>query len=388
MEICDLSTCTGCGMCSNICPKNAIIMSEKQHGFIYPHIDREKCVSCELCKKKCPANNEKKYNNTMQNIYAAWNKYKKTRKISTSGGVCSLIENEILKSGGVVVGVKWDEKFCAEHAIALTNKETEGFRGSKYIQSNTGKIYIQVKEILDSGRKVFFSGTPCQIAALKSFLTKDYINLYTMDVVCHGVPSYSCFKKYLNEVTNNKTINNVRLRYKSPYWDYCSVRIDFKDGSFYQKYTVDDPYFTLFNIGYTLRESCHTCKYTTVQREGDITLADFWGYQPSSFKMRNYNKGTSVVAVNNNKGRELFEKIEDKLVYEKVSLEEALKTNKSFSKPYVIPQDVLVSFWNDYDDGLSVEELCKMYVPNPFRIPSLLFLRRLKNRYIWMVRHK
>lgn len=389
MEICNLTQCTGCGMCSNICPHSAIEMRGGQYGFMYPYIDEKKCVDCRLCIKKCPANKERKYDCTMQEIYAAWNKFKSMRKRSTSGGVCSLIERDILKDGGVVVGVRWDDNFCPEHAIAVTSKEAEKFRGSKYIQSNTGEIYIHVKRILDEGRKVFFSGTPCQIAAVKSFLGREYSNLYTMDVVCHGVPSYSCFKKYLDEITpDDKAISNIRLRYKSPYWDYCSVRIDFLDGSHYQKYTVDDPYFTLFNIGYTLRESCHNCRYTTIHREGDITLADFWGYQPSCFKMMDYNKGTSVVAVNSGNGRELFEKIKAELVYEKVSLEDAMKTNKSFSESYVVPDDMLEAFWNDYEEGMTTKELCKTYVPKPFRIPSLLFLRRLKNRYRWVIKRK
>lgn len=277
MEICDLRHCTGCGMCSNLCPKNAITMKKGEHGFTYPHIDGDKCINCGLCIKKCPANTEKQTECTMKNVYAAWNVARDTRKKSTSGGVCSLLENEILKDGGAIVGVKWDADFHAKHSIAFDEQQAEMFRGSKYVQSDTGNIYIRVKELLENGKKVLFTGTPCQVAALKSFLEEDYSGLFTVDLVCHGVPSYDCFKRFLNEISGeyNKKITNVRLRYKSPYWDYCSVRIDFEDGTDYRKYTVDDPYFTLFNIGYSLRESCHTCKYTSSHREGDITLADF-----------------------------------------------------------------------------------------------------------------
>ena len=315
MEICDLRHCTGCGMCSNLCPKNAITMKKGEHGFTYPHIDGDKCINCGLCIKKCPANTEKQTECTMKNVYAAWNVARDTRKKSTSGGVCSLLENEILKDGGAIVGVKWDADFHAKHSIAFDEQQAEMFRGSKYVQSDTGNIYIRVKELLENGKKVLFTGTPCQVAALKSFLGKDYSGLFTVDLVCHGVPSYDCFKRFLNEISGeyNNKITNVRLRYKSPYWDYCSVRIDFEDGTDYRKYTVDDPYFTLFNIGYSLRESCHTCKYTSSHREGDITLADFWGYQPSCFKMRNYNKGISVLAANSDKGIDLFDKIKNSL---------------------------------------------------------------------------
>lgn len=390
MEICDLHHCTGCGMCSNLCSKNAITMKKGEHGFTYPHIDGDKCINCGLCRKKCPANAEKQTECTMKNVYAAWNVAKNTRKKSTSGGVCSLLENEILKDGGAVVGVKWDADFQAKHSLAFDEEQAEMFRGSKYVQSDTGNIYIRVKKLLENGKKVLFTGTPCQVAALKSFLGKDYSGLFTIDLVCHGVPSYDCFKRFLNEISSeyNKKITNVRLRYKSPYWDYCSVRIDFEDGTDYRKYTVDDPYFTLFNIGYSLRESCHTCKYTSSHREGDITLADFWGYQPSGFKMRNYNKGISVVAVNSDKGKILFDRIKSLLNFETVSLESALKTNKSFSEPYAIAKEKLNDFWNDYDNGLSTDKLCKKYVTKPFRLPNLLFLRRLKKRYNWVIKHK
>lgn len=390
MEICDLRHCTGCGMCSNLCPKNAITMKKGEHGFTYPHIDGDKCINCGLCIKKCPANTEKQTECTMKNVYAAWNVARDTRKKSTSGGVCSLLENEILKDGGAIVGVKWDADFHAKHSIAFDEQQAEMFRGSKYVQSDTGNIYIRVKELLENGKKVLFTGTPCQVDALKSFLGEDYSGLFTVDLVCHGVPSYDCFKRFLNEISGeyNKKITNVRLRYKSPYWDYCSVRIDFEDGTDYRKYTVDDPYFTLFNIGYSLRESCHTCKYTSSHREGDITLADFWGYQPSCFKMRNYNKGISVLAANSDKGIDLFDKIKNSLNFEAVSLEAAFKTNKSFSEPYAIAKEKLNDFWNDYDNGLSTDKLCKKYVTKPFRLPNLLFLRRLKKRYNWVIKRK
>lgn len=377
-------------MCSNICPSGAISMEEGLHGFIYPRIDGEKCINCNLCVKRCPANTKGQTECTMKNIYAAWNISKDIRKKSTSGGICSLLENEILKANGAVVGVEWDEDFCARHTIAFNNKQTEAFRGSKYVQSNTGNVYSKVGELLDSGKKVLFAGTPCQIDALKSFLKNDYEGLFTVDFVCHGVPSHHCFKRFLSEISseNNKQIDDVKLRYKAPYWDYCSVRIDFEDGSHYQRYTVDDPYFTLFNIGYSLRESCHSCKYTSLNRVGDITLADFWGYQPKNFKMADYNKGISLVAVNTQKGEYLMEQIKEHMNYESETLEAAIRTNKSFQEPYVVPENQLNGFWDDYEKGFSIHELCKKYVSEPFKLPNLLFLRRMKNKYRWVIKQK
>lgn len=387
MEICDLHHCTGCGMCSNICPTNAIEMEDGKHGFIYPHINGDKCINCGLCRKKCPANAEKQIECTMKRVYAAWSTDKKNRQNSTSGGIFSLLAKAVLQGGGAVIGVRWGKDFCPEYAVALDDKQVAAFRGSKYVQSNTGDIYRKAKQLLEDGKEVLFAGTPCQVDALKAFLGKSYTNLFTIDLVCHGVPSYECFKKYLDEVSNKKQIVGVNLRYKSPYWDYCSVRIDFKDGTHYQKYTVDDPYFTLFNIGYSLRDSCHKCKYATVHRVGDITLADFWGYQPSGFKMRNYNKGVSLVAVNTSKGDELFGRIKGSLNYELTTKDAAMRTNKSLSEPYDLPKERLSAFWEGYEHGEFIEQLCAKHVTSPFRLPPLLLLRRLKKRYSWILKH-
>lgn len=386
MGICDLSLCTGCGMCSNICYNNAIKMKEGQHGFFYPSIDEKKCTACRLCVKKCPANYGKKYESTIKNVYAAWNKNSSVRIRSTSGGICSLLEDEIFHNGGVAVGVKFNEIFCTEYTVVCDTKSAEAFRGSKYVQARTDDIYFRVKELLEDGKEVLFTGTPCQVAALKSFLEKDYRGLFTIDLVCHGVPSYTCFKKYLDELSSEyrSKVKNVMLRYKSPYWDYCSVRIDFENGIWYQRYTVNDPYFALFNIGFSLRESCHTCRYTTVHREGDITLADFWGFKPSNFKMRNYNKGISLILVNTEKGGKLFERIKGKICFETSTVEAALKTNKSLTNPYSLHCDDLSRFWKDYENGESIENLCKRYVHNPFKLPRLLFLRRFIYRYNWI----
>lgn len=387
MEICDYTRCTGCGMCTNICMNNAIKMVEGVHGFIFPEINSEKCVNCGLCTTRCPANNHNNADgNTMNKIYAAWSRKKCIREQSSSGGIFSLLAEAIITEGGLVAGVQWNSNFCPEHRLTDTSEVLVKFRGSKYVQSNTGTVYFDVKEALNMGRQVLFSGTPCQIAALKSYLGKEYSNLFTIDLVCHGVPSYECFQKYLNEKSCGKQIENVQLRYKSPYWDYCSVRIDYKDGTYYQELTVDDPYFTLFNIGYSLRESCHNCPHTSSHREGDITLADFWSYAPSKFKMCDYNKGTSLVAINTDKGEYLFQKIQEYLIFEEETYEMALKSNRSFTEPYTISAEKLDAFWKDYEKGMKIIDLCKKYVSNPFKLPNLLFLRRLKRKYNWVIK--
>ncbi len=380
-KICNTLNCTGCGMCADLCPAKAISMQEMQRGFVYPVIDSLLCVECGLCQKKCPANQSKMVDVNVLETFAAWNKDKRIRHQSTSGGVFSLLAKSILAQNGIVVGAVWDDSNYPRHIIIEQEDALSELRGSKYSQSNCEGIYKKVKYSLDKGRKVLFSGTPCQVASLKSFVG-GHENLYLIDLVCHGVPSNRTLGKYYSEF--NKRIVDIKLRSKEPYWDYCYVNIMFEDGSQYKSLTVDDPYFNLFNIGYTLRPSCHECRYACLNRESDITLADFWGYMPSNFKMRDYNKGTSLVLANSNKGKELFEKIEKELVYEKASLQIAISGNKSLKEPYRLPESVLNGFWKDYEDGLSLRELNSKYCAKRFSVPNYITLRRIYYKWKWL----
>lgn len=387
MKICNEQTCTGCGMCVNICPKQSIELAVGEHGFMFPIIDENKCVSCGLCKKKCPANNQIKKNSSIRKIYAVWNRNKTIRQKSTSGGVFSLLAENVLKDNGLVAGVKWNDDFKAIHYLIDNLDDLQQFYGSKYVQSFTGKIYIQIKQALEKGKKVLFSGTPCQNHALRLYLGKEYSFLFQIDLICHGIPSDEMLKKYLNELKgiSRKNVRNIQFRYKSPYWDFSNVMIEYSDGSKYSKPTVDDSYFTLFNIGYSLRNSCHRCQYTNLNRQSDITLSDFWTFSPHNLKMCNYNHGVSCVLINSEKGKELFDKIGKNIVYEERSLEEAKRSNQSLSKPFGLPQEQLDEFWLDYSN-MTVEQLFKKYVPHPFKIPKYMWLRRLKRKYQWIVK--
>ena len=381
--ICDLKKCTGCGMCTNICPKGAITMAEGEHGFVFPKIDQALCVDCNLCKSRCPSNAEQATDTNVKTVYAAWNRDKVTRAKSTSGGLFTLFAKAIIDQGGVVCGVAWNDKNHPEHILAENAEELVKFQSSKYSQSNTGDIYRKVKKILDAGKPVLFSGTPCQNTALRSYLGKDYYNLFNIDLVCHGVPSNKTLDAYFNLF--KKEIKQVRLRYKDPYWDYCFVRIDFTDGTKYQDLTINDAYFNLFNIGYTLRESCHNCQYASINRKGDITLADFWGYRAHSFATRNYNKGTSCVLINSEKGQQLFDMIKTSIYYEEATLEQAIRGNKCLKEPFRIEQDKLKQFWEDYESGLGIDELNEKYTANTFKLPEHLQLRRLKSKWRWII---
>ncbi len=382
--ICEQNKCTGCGMCTNICPEQAIKLKEGLHGFVFPIIDESLCINCGLCEIKCPSNLEKQCRSTVQEVYAAWNHDKKVRKESSSGGIFTLIAEKLLEEGGVVAGVAWDEQFHPHHVMCDNVNDLEKLRGSKYSQSNTGDIYRIIKHELSTGRKVLFSGTPCQNAALKSYLDKDYYNLFMVDLVCHGVPSNKILDDYFNLF--HKKINNVNLRYKDPYWDYSFVKIDFVDGTKYQVRTIYDDYFNLFNVGYSLRESCHECRYTTLHRESDITLADFWGYKAHNFKSINYNKGTSLIIINSRKGQELINLVKKTIYVEKSNIDTAIRGNKCLKEPFKIDEQKLAEFWHDYENGMTVKELNQKYTAGTFTLPKHLVLRRNINRFRWIIK--
>ena len=385
MEICKVDLCTGCGMCCNICKCGAIRMCEDDRGFLYPKIDADKCVECGLCQKHCPSNNVYAAE-SLQIVYAGWNKSKSVKRKSSSGGMFSLLAEWFINNDGYVVGCAWENDFSAKH-ICVNNKNDLGkLRGSEYVQSNTGDIYIKVKSLLDSGKKVLFSGTPCQVYGMRSFLNKEYTNLYTVDLVCHGVPPYKMFKKYLQEVSEGKLdrVTNVYLRYKKPCWSFGSVRVELKDNIVYMCPTVQDAYFNIFNFNYSLRDSCHKCRYTNFNRIGDITLCDFWGFYPQSFRLFSYDKGVSGVIVNSQKGAALFDRIKELAVYEKDSIARVLNGNKSLKEPFKEPENVL-NFWNDYKKGMSINELSKKYVKKAYEVPSLLKLRIFKSKFRWIL---
>lgn len=379
--ICDRKQCTGCGMCSNVCQHHAIEMVEDDKGFVHPIINNN-CIDCGLCVNKCPSNNKPNMNEA-QNVFSSWTKDKKSRSKSSSGGIFTELAKSVILDNGVVVGSRWSKIFTPEHVVIKNINDLDELKGSKYAQSFTGNIYIQVKELLNKGIKILFSGTPCQVAALRKFLDRDYQNLITVDLVCHGVPSTKMLRQHYSEIHNSE-VTNVCLRYKDPYWDYSYVKVDFIDGYKYQKLTLEDSYFNLFNIGYSLRESCHNCEYTNIDRVSDITLSDFWGYLPKNFKGHNYNYGTSCVIINTSKGKELFDSVKERVYCEQSTLDEAIKANKCLSEPFKIEQNLLIEFWNDYKIGTTLYELNKKYAYNYFVLPSHLWLRRIYYKFRWI----
>lgn len=324
--------CTGCHACYSICPQSCIFMETDNEGFWYPKVDYDKCVNCGSCIKVCPIINEGPAANKPI-AYACINNDEAIRLESSSGGIFTLVAEHVIGNGGVVFGVGFDEDFKVVHSY-VKNKEWLGeFRGSKYVQSKIGDTYKQAKDFLKQGKEVLFTGTPCQISGLKSYLGRDYDNLFCMDNICHGVPSPKVWEKYVSyreHVASSKT-RRIAFRRKDEGWKRYSVSFIFQNNTEYRKTLRDDLFMKAFLKNVCLRPSCYNCQFKTLHRESDITLADFWGIQRILPDMDD-DKGTSLIFVNSTKGQAMFEKINDKILFKEVDINQAVLYNSAAIK--------------------------------------------------------
>lgn len=332
-DVINKENCTGCMACKNVCPRNVIEIVESEKGFLYPKIKKEYCINCGICRKICPVENKLEENKFEIEVYACRNRDENIRLKSSSGGIFTLIANYILNQKGIVFGAVFDDEFEVKHVWTDEEKGLEKLRCSKYLQSKIGDSYKEVKRFLEDGKKVLFTGTPCQIEGLLSFLRKDYENLYTQDIICHGVPSPKVWRKYLEykKTIYNETPKKVNFRKKDiEGWNSYYVNFTFskkEENVFFKK----DAYMKLFLKNFDLRDTCYSCNFKKEKRKSDITVADFWGINNVRPEM-NDEKGTSAVLVNSPKGKELFENIKKYIDYTKEHIEDIKKYNPSFIK--------------------------------------------------------
>jgi len=332
--------CSGCHACVNICPKKCIVMKADEEGFLYPSVNSEECVKCGLCQRVCH-HHRKLENHGVPKGYACYSTDDSIRMQSSSGGVFTLIATEILNRGGAVFGAAFDDDLAVKHICIEQKQDLKKLQGSKYVQSAIGNTYAQAKELLQSGKTVFFTGTPCQIGGLMLYLGKPFENLYTADVICHGAPSPMVWKTYLDHLESQyhariSKCNQPFFRAKTPGWLGYSLRIPFADGDEYCTPAWKDSYLGAFVNDLTLRPSCYQCNFKGLRRNSDITMADFWGVDQLMPEMFD-NKGTSLVLLHSVKGEKLFDCISKSLVYQPVALDEAIKHNPSAYKSAVRP---------------------------------------------------
>lgn len=322
--------CTGCKLCADLCPTGAITYRTDEYGFDYPIVDYSKCISCKKCVVKCPGLSEYTNENyKAPEVYAAWLKDVNMRLYSTSGGVYYALARKVLEECGVVIACKFTSDWKhAEHVVVESLDELLPTVRSKYFQSETAGIYRKVKNIIDSGKKVLFCGTPCQSVAMQQYLGGYSENLITMDFICRGNNSQKAYQAFIEELEERykAPVKSVQFKNKRNGWTSLGVLIEFENGDEYYD-TRENSYWTLGYIRNNLymRPVCHECKFRTIPRKSDFTVGDFWGITNAGSE-DTFN-GISVLFVNSIRAKEMLEGLQDTLYYEKHSLEEAIKGN-------------------------------------------------------------
>lgn len=328
----DYINCTGCAACSSICHSDAIIMQENMEGFKYPKVIEEKCTDCNICVKICPALNISDHINKNQICYAVKGQDDIRYKSSSGGFFTYIAEYVIEMGGGCVAGAAFDENLYLSHIIIDNKHDLEKLKKSKYIQSDINNTFREIKKLLKNDRYVLFSGTPCQVAGLKSYLKKDYDNLITLDLVCHGVPPQKLFHKYLEENFPNEKIISYDFRDKSKGWETLVEYIKTENNKFKEDLNKT-VYGKAFLQNISLRECCGKCDYTNLNRSGDITIGDFWGINEYK-KSISDNKGISLILLNTTKGKEIFDNIKTELKeYEQIPIDYAVRGNPVLQRP-------------------------------------------------------
>ena len=328
VNLIDHSICTGCMMCSDICAKDAITFTYDT-GFWYPSVDEAKCVNCGLCSLRCPALKDAPIVKGPVSCYGAITKDEKVRWQSTSGGFFSELATAVIKCGGVIVGAIYGNDNEIVHKVEYNEEGIAKLRQSKYAQSKTEGIFSQVKQELKLGKEILFTGTPCQVEALHSYLGKEYTNLLTMDFVCLGVCSPVVYRNYLNSLEQKykSKVKKVWFKNKTAGWGSIGTRIEFESGKVYFQIGSLDPFMVAFvHDTISIRKSCESCKFRKIPHNSDITVADFWGIGKINPSF-NDDKGVSAVIVNTEKGQFWFEKIKNNLSYFNTTVNSIIQGN-------------------------------------------------------------
>lgn len=383
IEIKDKSQCCGCNACLDICPKDAISLKVDIEGFWYPSIDTNKCIDCDLCIKTCPmtqgADNIQRYKSPI--VYAAYSLDDKIRIDSTSGGIFSMLALEVFENKGFVGGAVYNEDHSVSHIITNNETRLSDIRSSKYLQSSMTGQYKEIKRLLQQKEKVLYCGCPCQIQALYKFLKKEYENLITCDFICRGVNSPKVFTKYMEMLEKQYGSRATFIKFKNKKWGWhnFSMKVKFSNGKEYCK----DRWHDLFFIGYLQagnfsRPSCYKCRFKGFPQKSDITLADFWGIEKLD-KSMDQDKGTSLVMINSDKGRYLFDTIKEKIAWKEFTLDDARKGNPAMDSSLSAMKPNRVSFFEDLD-RLPFGMVAKRYFPLPLSHMDRIMQRIKKYR--------
>lgn len=373
-RFCPIEKCSGCGACMNACPRKAISMQEEQDGFLYPFFDLEKCVDCNACVNACPAQKELQ-GNVPNDVFLAWCNNEKLREKSSSGGIFAQIAAKILEKGGIVFGAAYNEKMRVAHKYIESVEELPLLQSSKYVQSEIGNAYKEAQEFLKKGRLVYFVGTPCQIAGLNSFLKKNYDNLLTSDLICHGAPSNALLNKQIDDIQQKykNRIIDFNFRSKARFGQGYDIEVSFENGGkkFFNAELV--PYFYGFWRNISLRESCYHCHYSSERRVSDITLGDYW--LAKKIHRVKTSKGTSLILVNTLKGKKMLDECKSSVALIPDNLDRVKKIQAHLSRPVKV-NSLHASFVKDFG-GKDWDYLCQRYFRAPLRYRCKMRLRNI-----------
>lgn len=354
----DIEKCTGCGACFGICPVKSISMRPDEEGFLVPEVEQKRCIQCELCTRICPVLNKPKLSEPFAAFAMQRVNSDETLK-SSSGGAGAVMAEKILEEGGIAYGCIMTDSLTVKHKRAVKNSELKKFAGSKYVQSDFTEIYEHLREDCDSGKNVIAIGTPCEIAAVRAFLKKEYDNLILVDLICHGTPSPWLFKEYLEWLSKKfkSSINTYLFRDKSV-WGW-STSYKFKtETKTVTGAAMVDPYYSAFELGETYRESCYQCVYAQKARAGDITIGDYWGVEKAHTDSKLVRKdGISAILINTEKGKEFYQKILPQITSVPTDIENVIRGNSSLYKPAYRPEIRKVFYKRVKEKGFSWADL-------------------------------
>lgn len=377
--------CCGCDACYNICPTDCIKMLDDNEGFWYPEVEKAECIECRACIDVCPAIENASTNGALEDpeVIACYSLDEDNRLKSTSGGLFMEMATSIIKENGVVFGALYNEKHLVEHYYVDNLEGLDKLRQSKYLQSRVGFSFRNVKRFLEEGRKVLFAGTPCHVAGLRNYLSKDYENLFLVDFLCRGVISPKAYEQFLISLEKqyNSKIKKVWFKNKTYGWHRFSTKVIFENGAEYTK----DRYTDVYMRGYLegplyLRPSCHTCKYKTLPRYSDVSLGDFWGIEKIKLHL-DQDKGTSIFMVNSNKAKIMLNQIKSNLVYENALVDDIYLGNTALTESALLSEKLKEKR----------EQFFKHYLEEDFfelveRVLSKTFKEKLKGIIIKMLR--
>ncbi len=378
----DRDNCTACGGCSQVCAHQAIIMQPNEKGFLYPFVDSSKCIMCGMCERVCPVVSPRNVRNDMPNkAYACWHKDKQVRMVSSSGGFFSAIAEYILNSGGIVWGAAYTTEMKVTYQYVDKIENLDILRRSKYVQCEVGNAFVQIKQQLNKGVTVLFTGTSCHVNGLYAFLenNKNLDKLITIDLVCHGVPSPKVFRSYLDWIECKFDDKLKDFNFRDKRYGWCNGVLSV--GSFVHKGEKkfvgnNNSFFTGMLSNVFLRPVCYQCRSNGLQRNADFTIGDFWGLGKREEFSRSIEKefGISLVVLNSSKAEEVFQNINQLIKVER-NFEEAYNGNYNyiFSSP---ANSMTTPFWNDFVKTNSWEHVLSCF-KLPFGQRCKLFLKLL-----------